>query len=347
MFNQRLSSVFLRSATPGRRLGGLLALTLAWGLLEPIFSPPAQACFFWQACAQRRGRASNTRAGGKRTGRIRGGNDASIPYVITPRNAWIRQPNVETAYPIRWNPVEGAQGYTVRLWSWTYERDQKDFALWETTVDGDTTEIDFPRLLLEPGTYYSIEVVTDDGVSSDVDEGFFSSGFQLLYEEGYEILRSQIAAVTPAVATGPVSGEPSEDASLALAGAYFLEEMYADSLRILRRLADRPEVSELVYSALGDTYSAMGLNQLAIVAYDQGLALAQENFNVESEAAIHASLADVYATLGQLESSLTQLQLAKRAYQELRAQTEVARLERRIDVISARITQNVQESPLP
>ena len=215
-----------------------LIFVLGLGGVEPVLNPPAaDACFFWQACARRRGQASNTRAGGKRTGRILGGNDASLPYVISPRNAWIQQPGPGQPYPIRWNAVDGVNSYTIRLWQWTYERDLPDLALWETTV-ATADPIPFPALILDPGTYYSIEVVTDTGVSSDLDAGYFDSGFQLLFEEDYDVLRSQLAAVVPAdpADTLPTGQGTSENAALARAGVFFLEEMYADALAVLEPL---------------------------------------------------------------------------------------------------------------
>ncbi|MEM7794364.1 MAG: hypothetical protein AAF579_07910, partial [Cyanobacteria bacterium P01_C01_bin.118] len=185
----------------------LLSLTIGLGVIEPGLNPPAaDACFFWQACARARGRASNTRAGGKRTGRLLGGNDASIPYVISPRNAWIQEPGPARPYTIRWNPVEGAQRYTVRIWRWTFERDQPEVALWQETTLDSASSLDFPQQVsLEPGNYYSIEVVTDQGVSSDLDEGYYESGFQLLFEEDYGELRSQLQDITPTAAAEPIS----------------------------------------------------------------------------------------------------------------------------------------------
>ncbi|MEM9978880.1 MAG: tetratricopeptide repeat protein, partial [Cyanobacteria bacterium P01_D01_bin.2] len=310
--------------------------------------PPADACFFWQACARRRGQASNTRAGGKRTGRVLGGNDASLPYVISPRNAWIQQPGPGQPYPIRWNPVDGVSRYTVRLWQWTYERDLPDLALWETTVET-ADPIPFPALILDPGTYYSIEVVTDTGVSSDLDAGYFDSGFQLLFEEDYDVLRSQLAAVVPADPADmlPTGQGTSENAALARAGVFFLEEMYADALAVLEPLTDSPTASNLSYTALGDTYSNIGLNQLSIDAYDQALTLARANDDILSEAVIRVNLADVYATLGLFEDALRQLRQARSAYGQLSEETEVARLNRRIDVISSRLDRYSEDSPAP
>ena len=326
-----------------------LIFVLGLGVVEPVLNPPAaDACFFWQACARRRGQASNTRAGGKRTGRILGGNDASLPYVISPRNAWIQQPGPGQPYPIRWNAVDGVNSYTIRLWQWTYERDLPDLALWETTVET-ADPIPFPALILDPGTYYSIEVVTDTGVSSDLDAGYFASGFQLLFEEDYGVLRSQLATVVPVNPADSLSTgqRASENEALARAGVFFLEEMYADALAVLEPLANSPTTSNLVYTALGDTYSNIGLNQLSIDAYDQALTLARASDDLLSEAIIRVNLADVYATLELFDDALRQLRQARSAYGQLSAETEVARLNRRINVISSRLDSPSEHSPAP
>ncbi|MEO0868332.1 MAG: tetratricopeptide repeat protein [Cyanobacteria bacterium J06642_11] len=314
--------------------------------------PPAEACFFWQACARRRGRASNTRAGGKRTSRLLGGNDASIPYVISPRNAWIQNPNPSQPYTIRWNPVEGAHRYTVRIWLWTFERDRPELALWETITVDDTNELPFPVLVpLDPGNYYSVEVVTDTGVSSNLDEGYYESGFQLMFDEDYEELRGQLDGldadvpnVTQTTDGWSIPDEISEEAALAKAGVFFLEEMYADALKLLQALAARPTASELVYTALGDTYSQSGLNQLAIDAYQQALELATAESDLLSQATTQVNLADVYATLGLFENTLQYLRQARDAYGQLDEATEVTRLNRRIDVISTRLSRQREET---
>lgn len=331
----------------------LLALTviLGLGVAEPALNPPgAEACFFWQSCARQRGRASNTRAGGKRTGRIIGGNDASIPYVISPRNAWIREPGPTTPYTIRWNPVDDADSYTVRIWRWTFERDEPELALWEETISADdgVDSLPFPQqVFLEPGNYYSIEVVTDAGVSSDLDDGYYESGFQLLFEEDYGELRSRLLNVAPTLSADSTPGEVIEEAALARAGVFFLEEMYADALTILESLAENPTASNLVYTALGDTYSRSGLNQLAIDAYQQALELAIADNDALSEATIRVNLGDVYATLGSFDDALEQLRQARTAYEILNEETEVARLDRRIDVISTRLLRQREEEPTP
>jgi hypothetical protein len=183
-----------KKSNVNRYIAFTFALIVSIGVVEPALNPPAAeaACFFWQACARRRGRASNTRAGGKRTGRIIGGNDASLPYVISPRNSWIRQPGPDQSpYTIRWHSIEGVNRYTVRLWRWTFERDRPDLAIWETTVEY-ANQTPFPDLVLEPGSYYFIEVVTDTGVYSNSDNGYYESGFQLLFEEDYGELRSRL-----------------------------------------------------------------------------------------------------------------------------------------------------------
>ncbi|MEM8806054.1 MAG: tetratricopeptide repeat protein [Cyanobacteria bacterium P01_G01_bin.38] len=327
-----------------------ITLTLGLTLADPLLYPaPAEACFFWQACARRRGRATNTRAGGKRTGRIRGGNNPAIPYVISPRNTWIG----DLPETIRWHPVAGANHYTVRLWQWSYARDSRELMIWETpdpvvgtaeipfpTLDvsedittADTVEIALPVLALEPGIYYSIEVITDAGVSSNEDEGYLQSGFQLLFEEDYGELRSRLAEVNTGDAT------TAEEATLAEAGVYFLDEMYADALRILEPLTLDPAASDLVYTALGDIYSKIGLNLLALEAYGQALELARVNptssdDRLLSEAIILVNQADVYATQGNFDQAQQRLTQARIAYSLLGAEVEISVLDRRIEVLS-------------
>ena len=333
----------------GRHWVLALALGLGLGVVEPALNPPAAnaICFFWQACARQRGQASNTRAGGKRTGRIIGGNNTSIPYVISPRNAWIREPGLEHPYTIIWNPVDGVNRYTVRIWRWTFERDQPDIALWEATVDN-TNQLPFPEQVpLELGTYYSIEVVTDTGFSSDLDAGYYESGFQLLFEEDYEILRSQLTDVTPVSDTSLADRDSLENVTLARAGVFFLEEMYADALATLQPLANSSTASDLVYTALGDTYSQTGLNQLAIDAYTQALTRAIAINDVLSEATIRVNLANVYATLGLFDQTLQQLQQARDAYSILAEETEIAQIDRRINIIVSRLSSQREEDTTP
>ena len=109
----------------------------------------------------------------------------------------------------------------------------------------------------------------------------------------------------------------SENEALARAGVFFLEEMYADALAVLEPLANSPTTSNLVYTALGDTYSNIGLNQLSIDAYDQALTLARASDDLLSEAIIRVNLADVYATLGLFDDALRQLRQARSAYGQL------------------------------
>ncbi len=309
-----------------RKLALGLVLSLGLMLLDPSLAPAsAQVCFFWQACARRRGQASNTRSGGKRTGLIRGGNNPAVPYVITPRNTWVGQ----LPDRVRWHAVEGTKRYTVRLWYWTYGRNAPSSVLWETTVDGAINEIDFPTVSLELGGYYSIEVITDGGVSSNLDEGAYYAGFQLLAPEDYGLLRSHLTQVNT-----DNTSVSAEEATLATAGVYFLDELYADALQILEPLALSPTASDLVYIALGDTYSETGLNQLAMTAYKQALNIALARNDLLSEATIRVKLANLYLILEDIDQARQLLLDARQVYVQLGDQLEISLLDRRLGALS-------------
>ena len=302
-----------------------LTCTLGFTLLEPMLMPAqAQICFFWQACARRRGQASNTRTGGKRTGLLRGGNNPAVPYVITPRHTWLGQPPDW----VRWHGVEGVNRYRVRLWHWDYGRTAPRFILWETGVEN-TNEVAVPEVPLQLGGYYSFEVITEDGVSSNLDEGAYYAGFQLLASEDYELLRSHLAQVEADNATAP-----PEATALAAAGVYFLDELYADALQVLTPLALAPNASDLIYTALGDTYLETGLNQLALEAYTQALSTAMAKDDALSEAIIRVKLADVHLILENIPRARQLLLDARQIYLQLDAPLEATLLDRRLNVLS-------------
>ncbi|ESA32855.1 hypothetical protein N836_02240 [Leptolyngbya sp. Heron Island J] len=308
-----------------RNLALGLACTLGLTLLEPMLMPAqAQICFFWQACARRRGQASNTRTGGKRTGVIRGGNNSAVPYVITPRHTWLGQPPDR----VRWHGVAGVNRYRVRLWHWAYGRTAPSTVLWETRVEN-INEVAVPEVPLQLGGYYSFEVITEDGVSSNLDEGAYYGGFQLLASEDYELLRSHLTQVN----ADNASATP-EAAALAAAGVYFLDELYADALQILTPLASDPNASDLVHTALGDTYLETGLNQLALAAYEQALSIAVANDETLSAATIQVKLADIYVILENFDQARQLLLNARQIYLQLDNPLEVALLDRRLNALS-------------
>jgi tetratricopeptide (TPR) repeat protein len=195
-------------------------------------------------------------------------------------------------------------------------------------VDG-ANEVAFPDVPLELGGYYSIEVITDSGVSSNLDEGAYYAGFQLLAPDDYELLRSHLTQVNADNESASV-----EEAALAKAGVYFLDELYADALQVLEPLALSSTVSELVYIALGDIYSETGLNQLAMEAYGQALTIALANEDLLSEATIRIKLADVHIILEEFDQARQLLLDARQAYVQLGDQLEISLLDRRLRTLS-------------
>jgi tetratricopeptide (TPR) repeat protein len=311
----------------------LWIVLLAMGWLVLTISS-AEAGWFW---GRRRGagNATGTEGGGAvRQGRLLGGNDARLPYVIMPRHTWVPP----GALRIQWHPVAGANQYTVRLWQWSFAREAPGFMVWQTTVDGTVTETQYPGTYpLSQGLYYSIEVVTDTGISSNADLGFAESGFEVLFPVDETILREQLALLNLANET---ENDSPDQIGLATARIYADQGILSEAIAILVPLRDRYAQNAEIYQALGDLYSAVGLTQLAIDHYQAGLAVILSRGQITREDQIAqalalSDLAEMNALAGDWRESRRLFSMAQSVYSLLGLEDAVAYLQRRIDTLEA------------
>ena len=271
-----------------------------------LLAPEARAdllCFFRiRRCQDQLGQAPNRQGGGLRTGRTRGGTQSHIPYVISPRNTWL----VTDQFTIRWHPVPDATQYTVRLWRWSDERDELDWRVWHTSVNA--VQVDYQgQVPLYPGRYYAIEVITDTGVSSCLDQGFDQSGFELIFPEDKTILAADLARLYQ-------QQLPPEEQALDLAALYLREELIADAIAALQPFVVNGATNPVVYEALGDLYSYAGLNDLSAQHYQKALDISTAREDALGRAIALNGLAEVNATLGKLEDAIDLFTQAKFFY---------------------------------
>lgn len=256
--NRRLSRWLNRRV---QRLLALLALLL---LTQPA---PAEAGVFQTLFGQRRARgqaANSSQGAGLRRGwQQLGGMNAAVPYLLTLRNTY----ELDDTFEIAWNPVLGAQQYTVRLWRWSDAHGDRDWSLWETTTTA-TTLAYRGEIPLTPPRFYAIEVIADLGdrqVSSDQDAGCTALGFTLLFEENRALLEAELSQVD-SVRLSAV------ETALARADIYRRYGLLDDAIATLR--AVEAENNTTLNLALGELYDAAALSSLALSHYQAALALA-------------------------------------------------------------------------
>ena len=257
-----------------------------------------------------------------RAGRSLGGTNPNIPYVISPRNTWL----MDDQFTVRWRPVPGASRYTVRLFRWSDQRDAPERLLWERTVS--QTQVEYTGVPpLEAGWYYSVEVEADNGASSHADQGAAKSGFQLLFPEDLELLQANLNDFNPMLS--------EEGRALFLAGLYLREDVLAEAIAVLEPFVEAGTENLLIYQTLGDLYSYVGLNALALQHYDQAQTLAISSHDVVAEALAKLGLAEVNLTLGNGREALRWLRQAKLVYEVLEDKQQVATLQRQINFLES------------
>jgi tetratricopeptide (TPR) repeat protein len=330
------------TAKAARRMPALaksaIVAILSLGLALEYRPDPAQANAVSNFLFGRRtvsGRASNRQhGGGVRAGRLGGGLDPSVPYLISPRNSF----QASDRFTIRWNPVEGATSYTVRLWLWEDANGGRQRILWETTTaetsltyDGD------PPLAME--SFYSVEVITDQGISSNQDTGCAIAGFAVLFPETRSRLEADLANLSR-------QNLPPEDQALATADLYLSYQMLDDAIAtLIQQLTLTP--SDTLHLALGDLYSLAGLNARAADHYRQGLALATDNQNDLWRAIALEGLGEIDVLNNDLPSAIPHLNQAERSYRRANETLRADLIQQRVDLLTKAQQAGITPTPPP
>lgn len=306
VFNRIACNPAAWTALAPRLAKPLIILVLGVALGLEGWPAPAQANtvgnFLFGRRQNRGGRSPNRqRGGGVRAGRLGGGLDSRLPYLITPRNSF----QARDRFTLRWNPVDGATSYTVRLWQWEDANGGRQQIVWETTTANTSLTYDGnPPLAAE--SFYSIEVITDQGVSSNQDAGCAIAGFAVLFDETRSRLEADLAEIAR-------QDLPPQDKALAMADLYLSYQMLDAAIKTLtQQLSIAP--TDTLYLALGDLYSLAGLNALAADHYRQGLAQATDNQNELWRAIALEGLGEVEVLRNDLGAAIPQLRQAELSY---------------------------------
>ncbi|GGA27005.1 hypothetical protein CYANOKiyG1_43170 [Okeania sp. KiyG1] len=211
-----------------------------------------------------------------------------LPYVISPRNTNV----FNDSLTIRWNEVSGATQYKVQVGDWEGETRET-----QIVYDGE----------LEPGEFYAVEIVADNGVASTDEDDGQNSWFIVLEEEEAETLREKVAAIAQDELT-------QEQEGLILAYFYRGNELNAEAIQVLEGLVKSGSQTATVYQLLGDIYQRVGLNLMAKEVYQQGLALTVEEEKSEVKAMMQWGLGEVEYVLGNRDEAVEWLEKAKANY---------------------------------
>ena len=241
-----------------------------------------------------------------------GGSDSRVPYILHPRMTYL----LDDRPTFRWNGVEGATSYNVRLHG-------PGGVEWQTEVS--STEVAYPDEAppLDWGVKYLVTVEADNG-SSSLQDGGGILGFELLDE--YDIQDVQVEAARIA-GLGELT---EEQQAFALAELYSREGLMANAIAILEALVKGGSQTALVYRMLGDLYTEVGLNLLAEDRYERASELFASTQDRYALVVTQDGLAGARLMLGKVQEAE---QLSARVVAEYRAlgdEQSAASLEQRL-----------------
>ncbi|NEZ59998.1 hypothetical protein [Adonisia turfae] len=252
---------------------------------------------------------------GLQTDNLLGGINSEIPYVTSPRRTSI----LGLALTLRWNPVEDASGYIVRVMESGNEE------IWIEQVTG--SEVKYSGEPLTPGKSYRVIVEVIDGLSSQLDEGADESDFELLYPEHVARVNTEIAKIKE-------QNLPTNMQALELAYLYMEENLLSEAIDVLESVTSTADSNSEVFQVLGDLYRYVGLNLLALSSYEQAISIATQQQSILGQANAKSGLAEIKVLLGELDKALQLLTEAQQAYDELGNADRSEELQERLDVLS-------------
>ncbi|MGK7943601.1 MAG: tetratricopeptide repeat protein [Microcystaceae cyanobacterium] len=212
-----------------------------------------------------------------------------LPYLISPRHTLV----LNDSLTLRWNEVSGATNYKVKVEDW--ERETKE------------AQIVYDEKL-EPGEFYSVTIVADNGVAStDEDKDGIDSWFIVLEDEEAKVLREQLEIIKHKELS-------QEQEGLILAYFYRGNELNFEAIQVLEGFVKSGSETATVYQLLGDIYRQVGLSLMAKQVYQQGLGLTVEEENSEVKAMMQWGLGEVEYVLGNRDEAVEWLKKARANY---------------------------------
>ena len=270
--------------------------------------PAGQVSFVSNGCGA--SKPPNSRRNNRRTP-SRAPNE-TIPYIISPRNTAL----LNNRPILRWNAVPGATRYKVRV------QDAGLTLNWQTETNN--TQIGYlaDKPPLQPGYNYSLIVETEQGKSSEKEEGIDLS-FTVLDTQEAESVRTELDKLKQLKLT-------QEAATLGLAYLYQSYDLKAEAIKLLETLLKRGSQLGAVYQLLGDLYLQVGLSQQAKNPYLQAMELAKQTEDIEGQAEAQEGLGEAYYGLNNKEDAVAWLKKAKDNYIVLGEQSKPEELNKRI-----------------
>jgi tetratricopeptide (TPR) repeat protein len=131
-----------------------------------------------------------------------------------------------------------------------------------------------------------------------------------MLEDDFKSFRGYAARITDL-------GLSSEAETFALAELYAGHGLIAEAIEILEDLVKDGSQQTAVHQALADLYKDIGLLLLAEPRYLEAAKLAEARGNPEAQAAIQASLGEVYVTLNNTNEAIRWLTQAQAGYEVL------------------------------
>ena len=239
-------------------------------------------------------------------------NNASIPYVISPRRTAL----LNDKPTLRWNPVAGETNYTVSI--------EGEGVNW-------TTQVSSPQVIysgespLKPGSSYLLMVKANSTGVSSLDEPVRPGGlnFSLLGENQAQLVRAAKEQIEQQKWTDQAK-------ALALAHLYTKNDLISEAITTLEELVQSGVQTAPIYRTLGDLY----LNYLALVPqardyYSKAVELASSN-NLEERTAAQDGLGQVQKALGNKDEAVRWLTQARDGYKSLGDSERASALEKQL-----------------